>query len=439
MSFNIRNQNQFSFSDLTSNLKLIDTIELGYQPNKTNSGAYSIAIGSQTGTTNQGAYGIAIGYQAGQLNQSSNAIAIGTNSGQNQQKPFAIAIGANSGQHNQEMIIEQQNVIDPLMITISNLSGYNDILEEQTTPNENTQETNSVALGYKSGYTGQGANSIAIGVESGQYNQQFQSIALGTSAGQHNQGTNSIALGTSAGQHNQGTNSIAIGTAAGQTNQSANSIILNATGNALNSTTSGLFVRPLNIDNSNQVLSYNANTREINVEPNPIQIGTFKYSVRTSDHTGGWLLCDGRLLNKNEYPLLFAVMGYSFGGSGDFFQLPDSRSRMVGTIGQGTGLTNRTIGQKVGSETHTLTIDEMPVHTHTITDPGHTHTYRDPNTTGNQSFPIESPFPAANSDRENVNTSTSTTGITLGNTGGGLGYDIMQPILFIGSLFVYAD
>jgi microcystin-dependent protein len=416
----IRNKNHFSFSDLTANLKLVDIIELGYQPNKTNSGAHSIAIGSQTGTTNQGTYGIAIGYQAGQLNQSSNAIAIGTNSGQNQQKPFAIAIGSNSGQHNQEMVVEQQNVIDPLMITISNLSGYNDIV----VPNMvvNNQETNSIGLGTNAGYTGQSENSISIGYQAGEYNQ----------------GTNAIAIGYQAGEYNQGTNAIAIGYQAGQTNQHPNSIILNASGNALNSTTSGLFIRTINTSSSNQILSYNPNTFEVTTKPNFIRIGVFKFSVRISDHLG-WLLCDGRLLNKNEYPLLFDVMGYSFGGSGDFFQLPDPRSRMVGAVGQGLGLTNRTIGQNVGAETHTLTIDEMPAHSHTINDPGHTHTYIGPRGEEGIEFdPTQGLFPVLRT-YEDTQTNSSNTGITINNTGGGLGYDIMQPILFIGNVFVYSD
>lgn len=115
-------------------------------------------------------------------------------------------------------------------------------------------------------------------------------------------------------------------------------------------------------------------------------VGDIKMSVRSADHDG-WMKCDGRSLIRVDYPDLFAIIGTSFGsGSGTTFNLPDSRGRVLGTIGQGSGLTSRAIGTAVGEETHTMTTSEMPTHshtgttasngshTHTITDPGHTHT-----------------------------------------------------------------
>jgi microcystin-dependent protein len=378
---------QFSFSDLTANLKLVDFIELGYQPNKTNSGAHSIAIGSQTGITNQGTFGIAIGYQAGQLNQSSNAIAIGTNSGQNQQKPFAITLGTDAGQNFQ------------------------------------------------------GTAAIALGANAGQNNQKMNAIALGSNAGQTEQGGNSIAIGTAAGQHNQGTSSIAIGTTAGQYNQGTSSIILNASGNTLNPNTSGLFINPVRItdeNNNNNILSYKPDTFEVVRQPYPILIGDLKYSLSSIDHNG-WLLCDGRLLSINQYPQLFNSIGYSFGGSGNTFALPDPRSRTLGFVGQGAGLSNRTLGQNVGSETHNVNVSELPTHTHTITDPGHTHIYqKGPNITFASGTLIFDNY-AANNVFPTLTTSSSTTGITIDNTGGGQPYPLFQPTTFIGNVFIYSD
>lgn len=51
----------------------------------------------------------------------------------------------------------------------------------------------------------------------------------------------------------------------------------------------------------------------------------------------GWMLCDGRALPVNSYPQLFVALGYSYGGSGDIFMLPDYRvaHRSAGPEGEG--------------------------------------------------------------------------------------------------------
>lgn len=169
----------------------------------------------------------------------------------------------------------------------------------------------------------------------------------------------------------------------------------------------------------------------------PTRIGDIKQSVVLNDHNG-WLICDGRDLDREDYPLLFQLIGTSFGSSsGTTFKLPDLRGRVPGTIGQGSGLTNRTQGSYVGSETHTLTTAEMPVHNHGVTDPGHTHSYvnntNDQNT--DNAFASET---AADQADLSQNTGTSTTGITINNAGGGLAHNNMQPTLFIAHTFIYA-
>ena len=400
--FNIRNQNYFSFSDLTSNLKLIDLIAFGYQPNKTNSGAHSIAIGTSTGLFNQGTFGLAIGFQAAQSDQGSNAIALGTASARSDQGSNAIAIGENAGQ--------------------------------------NQQKPFGIALGTAAGQDNQGTSSIAIGSGAGYSNQAANAVAIGNAAGQNNQAINAVAIGNVAGQNNQGSFAIAIGAQAGQTNQNANSIILNASGNTLNSSSSGLFVHPIRSEKSNKLLTYNTNTFEIGKKTSFFQTGVFKYSIRNTDH-GAWMICNGRALNVNNYPELFALIGYSFGGTGNTFNIPDSRNKVAGVLGQGIGLTNRTLGQNVGSETYTLNTSEIPNHGHLMTDLGHSHTYQTPNsndelvTWGGLGIPQVS----ANDARVTDTTTSSTTGITIGNTGGGLAHNIMQPTLFIGNLFILVD
>ena len=76
----------------------------------------------------------------------------------------------------------------------------------------------------------------------------------------------------------------------------------------------------------------------------------------------GWLRCDGRLLDRNAYAKLFAVIGTTHGfTSSSNFRLPDIRERSV--VGSGT---KYSIGDKGGNATVTLSINQMPAHTHQI-------------------------------------------------------------------------
>lgn len=80
----------------------------------------------------------------------------------------------------------------------------------------------------------------------------------------------------------------------------------------------------------------------------------------------GWLPCDGAVIGRIEYADLFAVIGVTH-GAGDgatTFALPDLRGRAAIGAGTGGGLTARTLGQKLGAETHILAVSEMPSHAH---------------------------------------------------------------------------
>jgi len=80
-----------------------------------------------------------------------------------------------------------------------------------------------------------------------------------------------------------------------------------------------------------------------------------------------WALCDGQLLAVSQHDALFSLLGTIYGGDGrTTFGLPDLRGRIPLHAGSGPGLTPRQIGAKQGSETNTLTANQLPAHTHTL-------------------------------------------------------------------------
>lgn len=81
-----------------------------------------------------------------------------------------------------------------------------------------------------------------------------------------------------------------------------------------------------------------------------------------------WTECNGQLLSISQYNALFALLGITFGGNAQTnFGLPDLRGRQIIGMGDGPGLTTRTIGQSFGAEHVTLTSSNLPPHTHTMT------------------------------------------------------------------------
>lgn len=86
----------------------------------------------------------------------------------------------------------------------------------------------------------------------------------------------------------------------------------------------------------------------------------------------GWLDCNGASFFINTYANLFGAIGYTYGGSGNNFNVPDLRGRVIVGAGTGSGLTTRNLGSTGGEETHLLTTDEMPSHTHTSNAVGET-------------------------------------------------------------------
>src|SRR6267378_6660108 len=76
----------------------------------------------------------------------------------------------------------------------------------------------------------------------------------------------------------------------------------------------------------------------------------------------GWALCNGQLLPINQNQPLFSLLGTTFGGDGRVnFALPDLRGQVPIHVGSG-----HTLGEKGGEQAHTLSIAELPTHTHVM-------------------------------------------------------------------------
>jgi microcystin-dependent protein len=85
-----------------------------------------------------------------------------------------------------------------------------------------------------------------------------------------------------------------------------------------------------------------------------IRIMSFNFAPK------GWAMCNGQLLPINQNQPLFSLLGTTFGGDGRVnFALPDNRGRTPIHVGSG-----HTLGEKGGEQAHTVSIAELPTHTH---------------------------------------------------------------------------
>ncbi len=87
-----------------------------------------------------------------------------------------------------------------------------------------------------------------------------------------------------------------------------------------------------------------------------IRIMSFNFAPK------GWALCNGQLLPINQNQALFSLLGTTFGGDGRVnFALPDLRGRTPIHVGSG-----HILGERAGEQAHTLSMAEMPTHTHVL-------------------------------------------------------------------------
>ncbi|MHC5654961.1 phage tail protein [Stappia sp. ICDLI1TA098] len=138
----------------------------------------------------------------------------------------------------------------------------------------------------------------------------------------------------------------------------------------------------------------------------------------------GWAFCDGQILPINQNQSLYSLLGTTYGGDGrTTFALPDLRGRTPIHVGRSSGGAFHNEGQKSGEETHTLSVNEMPQHTHTadaISGPGTTPV---PQNAYLADLPDGYTDPGANL--------TSLRGNTVIHVGGSQAHQNMQPYLTV--------
>jgi microcystin-dependent protein len=145
----------------------------------------------------------------------------------------------------------------------------------------------------------------------------------------------------------------------------------------------------------------------------------------------GWAFCNGQLLAISQNDALFSILGTTYGGDGrTTFGLPDLRGRVALSSGTGPGLSQRSLGQRSGTETNSLTVLHMPSHNHTAAG-----TIKAKNGAGDESNPGGGYPATAGSDlyaeTDGNNMAANSASITVQNSGAQLPINNIQPVLAI--------
>jgi len=143
-----------------------------------------------------------------------------------------------------------------------------------------------------------------------------------------------------------------------------------------------------------------------------IRIMSFNFAPK------GWALCNGQLLPINQNQALFSLLGTTYGGDGRVnFGLPDFQGNVPVHTGNGF-----TLGQRGGEQGHTLSISELPTHTHFV---------NATNASGATAVPVGNVLGAFNNAYGPPTNLTSLSPGTIANVGGSQAHLNMQPFLVL--------
>jgi microcystin-dependent protein len=153
-----------------------------------------------------------------------------------------------------------------------------------------------------------------------------------------------------------------------------------------------------------------------------------------------WVPCDGRLLLIEQFVLLHIVIGTTYGGDGvTTFRVPDLRGRVVIGRGAGPGLTPRSMGDEGGEEAVTLTVDQIPAHTHPALASSNTATSNAPG--GRVLATATAPPPEQRKDPSIYSPGPGTVALgasTIGPVGGGQPHPNVPPFATLNCIIAYA-
>lgn len=143
----------------------------------------------------------------------------------------------------------------------------------------------------------------------------------------------------------------------------------------------------------------------------------------------GWAQCNGQLVAISQYSALFALLGTSYGGNGtSTFGLPNLQGIAPMDWGNGAGLSPYVVGETAGTANVTLTISQIPIHSHVVTVTQAPEQFRTARPTGTSYLgPGANPDDAWVKPPNTANSQFSPNAISL--AGGGQPHANQQPFL----------